>query len=76
MIDVYVGICYEKGIVVTRNLDKAYEWYKKAYDNGCGPTSELGLARCYEKGLGVEPDPEKADYFRQQAKLHGYDKDV
>ena len=71
-----LGICYEKGIVVTRNLDKAYEWYKKAYDNGCGPTSELGLARCYEKGLGVEPDPEKADYFRQQAKLHGYDKDV
>ena len=70
-----LGICYEKGILVTRNPEKAFEWYKKAYENGCGSTSELNLARCYEKGMGVERDIEKAAYYRQQAREHGLNND-
>ena len=67
-----MGMCYEDGIVVTKNLKKAFKWYSLAVENGAGAMAEKNLARCYRKGIGIEVDMNKARKLMKAALEHGY----
>lgn len=67
-----IGMCYEDGIVVTKNLKKAFKWYSLAVENGAGAMAEKNLARCYRKSIGVEVDMDKAGALMKAALEHGY----
>lgn len=61
-----LGVCYENGIGTDKDLKKAFEYYKKAYelDNSFALVS---LARCYLRGIGTEINKEKAKIFIDNA---------
>lgn len=61
-----VGVCYQKGIGVRKNVEKAFEYFKKAADMG-NPGSIMIVSNCYIYGMGVEQDFNKA--FRYARKL-------
>lgn len=48
-----VGVCYQKGIGVRKNLEEAFKYYKKAADMG-NPESIMIVTNCYIYGMGVE----------------------
>ena len=54
-----LGYCYDKGLGVEQNYEKAVEWYTKSAEQG-NAYAQLNLGYCYDKGLGVEQDYEKA----------------
>ena len=61
-----LGVCYELGEGVEKNLAQAVAWYEKAAQNGwAGGLVRLG--RCYAEGLGVAEDPQKAAKLWLQA---------
>ncbi len=63
---VFLGVLYENGEGVEKNLIKAAQFYSKACDlnNGRG-CNNLGVL--YEYGQGVEKDLTKAAYFYSKA---------
>ena len=56
---VALGVKYEKGDGVTKDLDKAAGFYKKAADKG-DAAGEFHLGTMYRDGDGVTKDPAKA----------------
>lgn len=64
-----LGALYENGSVVKKDVKKAVEYYIK----GTGwedPIAEFSLARCYEKGIGMDVDLHKAKEYYSFAKDH------
>lgn len=61
-----LGVCYENGIGTDKDLKRAFEYYKKAYelDNSFALVS---LARCYLRGIGTEINKDKAKIFIDNA---------
>ena len=57
-----VGVCYDLGKGVEKNLQEAVKWYRKAADLGNG-AAMWNLGRCYEKGEGVEKSIDQAVYW-------------
>lgn len=56
----YIGLCYAKGFGVKKDMDKAFEWYNKAAEQG-NAKAMLDLAvSCYMEGKGVKKDEKKA----------------
>jgi len=47
-----VGVCYEDGTSVGKNLTKAVKWYRKAADQG-KIEGQYNFAACYEEGRGA-----------------------
>ncbi len=41
-----IGRCYEKGIGVAKNIEKAIEWYKASADQG-NTSAQINLGNCY-----------------------------
>ena len=68
-----IGLCYEEGMGVKRDFDKAFEWFKKSVDHGGGACAEFNVSRCYRYGLGVEADDAKAEAWQNLAIEHGFD---
>ena len=68
----YLGLCYEEGIGVLKDYEKAYHYFSLAVENGAGACAEHNLARCYRKGRGIEKDLDVAERLEQQAKEHGF----
>ena len=68
-----IGLCYEEGVGLRRDFDKAFEWFKKSVEHGGGACAEFNVSRCYRFGLGVEVDEEKADAWQNLAVEHGFD---
>ncbi len=63
------GILYESGQAPThlaKDEQRAYSLYKKAAEAGY-PLAKLALARSYQYGMGVEPDPNTAIKWYLQA---------
>ena len=58
-----LAVCYEKGFGVERNLHEAFRWYGRAAASG-DPESAEKVASCYESGISVESDSQKAAIFR------------
>ena len=54
-----LAVCYEDGIGVEKDEQKAVEWYKKAAKQG-DVKAQNNLALCYEDGIGVEKDEKQA----------------
>lgn len=50
-----LGMLYESGEGVTKDIAKAVSLYQKAAEQGYAE-AQYNLGRCYEKGLGVESD--------------------
>lgn len=48
------------------NLSKAVEMFTRAAENG-SVYGMKSLARCYEEGIGIEKDAEKAQEWRRKA---------
>lgn len=54
-----VGICYENGIGVARDLKKAVKWYIIAADNGDN-VAQNNLGMCLERGRGIKKNIKEA----------------
>ena len=61
-----LGLLYQQGISVTRNLEKAFDWYQRAVELG-DSSAMVKLGACYENGEGVEQDWDKAIDLYQHA---------
>jgi hypothetical protein len=83
-----LGYCYEKGLGVTRNPNKAFALYSEASKLGNQKTwwnnyARHNVARCYNHGIGVLRDREEAargfkeasEWYNKKIKLHPTTKD-
>ena len=66
-----LGVCYEKGDGIEKNLTKAVEWYEKAAAQG-DANAQCNLGYCYEVGLGVEKNIYKAVEWYEKAVAQGH----
>jgi hypothetical protein len=55
----YVGEIYQRGMGGSPQYALAAKWFRKAADQGL-TRAQMNLAHLYEKGLGVEKDPQQA----------------
>lgn len=55
----YLGVCYQSGMGVEEDLEKAAEWYLKSAENGYAEAQNL-IANCYMLGYGVAVDNSEA----------------
>lgn len=62
----YIGLCYENGYGVKKDVKKAAEWFQKAADRG-DITAMYDLGRLYETGTGVKQDYTKAKELYEKA---------
>lgn len=65
-----MGVAYERGFQVPKNLALARQWYEKAAAQGYAG-AELNLGNMYLNGEGVPRDPEKARQLIQAAANQG-----
>ena len=61
-----LGLMYEHGVGVDRDMRKAFEWLELAMLQG-DPTAKYVLARYYEEGIIVEKDKRAAIRLRREA---------
>ena len=66
-----LGLCYEEGLGVLKDDQKAYQYFSLAVKNGAGACAEHNLARCFRKGIGTEKNLKVAEKFERLAKRHG-----
>jgi len=65
-----VGLMYENGWIVQRDVEEAIAWYRKSAEQGYGAAfNNLGVL--YEQGKGVERDRSKAVAFLRRAAEQG-----
>ncbi|POG65358.1 hypothetical protein GLOIN_2v1667391 [Rhizophagus irregularis DAOM 181602=DAOM 197198] len=57
-----LAFCYEMGLGISSDHKKAFNLYKQAADAGY-KLAKQNVARCYQKGIGVEIDLEAATYW-------------
>jgi len=61
-----LGMCYEQGLGVDQDDNKAFYWYRKASEQG-DTSAQNQLGRMYLKGIGVEQDDSMAIYWYSKA---------
>ncbi len=61
-----LGRCYETGNGVEKDLEKAYEWYRKAAVGG-DVNAWLALAKMFDTGTYVDKDPKEAAMWLSRA---------
>lgn len=64
-----LGLLYEKGYFVNKDVDKAIEYYRRGA-NWNDPIAEYCIGRCYENGIGLKVDLHKAKEYYIKAKEH------
>lgn len=69
-----LGLCYEEGLGVLKDYEKAYYWFQLAVKNGAGACAEHNLARCFRLGRGISEDKEMANKYEALAVKHGFHK--
>ena len=65
----HVGFCYEYGVEVEQDYEKAFDWYLEAAKRNYTPAIEH-LIRCYENGVGTEKDLGIAAEWREKIPAH------
>lgn len=68
-----LGVCYEYGIGVNKDLKQAVQWYNKSAGLGF-VLAQCNLAICYEYGIGIEKDLEQAKQWYFKAATQGYER--
>ncbi len=68
---VQIGISYEEGSGVTKDLNNAYEWYKKAASKGSS-SAYYRIGMFYEYGYAVEKDWNSALEWYYSSAASGY----
>ena len=66
-----LGRCYESGLGVAQDLEKAVEWYRLAAEQN-DAQGQILLAYCYEQGLGVAKDTDKTRELMLKAAESGH----
>jgi TPR repeat protein len=66
-----LGRCYEEGIGVERDTEKAVSLYKDAVSRNYAP-AQHSLGHCYETGIGLSQDIPLAVEWYQKAALQNY----
>lgn len=66
-----LGLMYEKGLVVSQDYHKAFEWYSKAAEQGHAD-AQNNLAYMFYAGLGVSKDCSKAIQWNREAADQGH----
>ena len=61
-----LGICYHYGFGTSIDLAKAYELYLESANGGYGKGMDL-VGRFYNRGIYVERDRKRAEYWLQKA---------
>ncbi|MCH5180405.1 MAG: sel1 repeat family protein [Erysipelotrichales bacterium] len=70
---IYLGICYENGLGVTKDYKRASEWYLKAAEKG-DATAQFYLGECYHYGYGVNKDKKQAiEWYTKAAEQGDFD---
>jgi TPR repeat protein len=65
-----LGVCYHDGLVVSKDENEAFLWYKKSADQGnCRGQGILGY--CYGEGFGVDKDERMAITWYRRAAAQG-----
>ena len=54
-----LGYCYENGLGVARNPEKAFSLFRQAYSLSQAAMIMSNLGRCYVNGIGTKPDVNK-----------------
>jgi TPR repeat protein len=66
-----LGLCYETGDGVEKNMTEAAAWFRKAAEQGLAE-AQYSLGYCYENGEGVAKDVKQAKYWKDKAAKNGY----
>jgi uncharacterized protein len=66
-----LGVLYNKGEEVQRDLTQAAEWYRKAAEQGHAK-AQFRLGRAFEKGKGVDLDLTQAQEWYAKAAEQGH----
>lgn len=67
----YLGLCYNYGDGVEKDLSEAVVWYRKAADQGFAD-AQYSLGSCYFNGYGVEKDLSEAVKWYRKAANQGF----
>ena len=70
-----LGVCYQYGMGVPLNLDKAFYWVSKAADAGL-PVAMYNLGQLYHEGIGCSKDDCKAFFWWRNSANAGYEMGV
>ena len=63
-----LGLCYEYGEGVEKDMSEAVKWYRKSAEQGYAQ-AQCNLGDCYYRGEGVRQDQkEAAKWYRKSAK--------
>lgn len=65
-----LGLIYENGLGIEKNMDKAIECYRIAAENG-NANAQYHLGLCYENGNGIDKDIDLALDWYQKASAQG-----
>ena len=68
-----LGICYETGSGVTKDITEAVKWYRKAAEQGLD-RAQYNLGYCYYNGNGVTQDYAEAVKWWRKAAEQGLDR--
>src|SRR5207248_1972736 len=68
----FLGVKYDHGLGVEKNLAEAARWYRKAAERGF-PAAQTCLGVMYENGRGVEKDDAEAVKWYRKAAEQGDD---
>ena len=66
-----LGVLYQKGGKVEKNLQEALRWYTQAANQSL-PAAAHNLAWMYDQGLGTPEDDQEASRWYRQAAERGY----
>jgi hypothetical protein len=65
-----LGMMYERGEGVRRDLEQAAKWYRKAAEQG-DVIAQVNLGAFYEQGRGVDQDLDEAEKWYRKAAAQG-----
>lgn len=66
----FLGYCYQQGLGISKDFEKALYWLSLAVENG-NIKALNSLGYMYSRGLGVDKDPTQAYQFYKTAALKG-----
>ncbi|OUM62660.1 hypothetical protein PIROE2DRAFT_20773 [Piromyces sp. E2] len=69
----YYGSCFEEGLVVPMDFNKASYWFQLSGNKGFGLAS-YHLGKCYKRGYGVPMDSAKSIYWMKKSAKQEFDK--